>query len=216
MKLLAVNGSPRKAMNTGSLLQQVVAGAASLGAEAELVHLRDLTFRGCRSCFHCKDPQGRYYGRCCLKDDLTPVLQKAHDADVLVLGSPFYFSTETSLMRACMERLWFPYFPYSAVKPPLAPRKKATALVYTMNIPEKDIPAYGKDKVIAASKGVMERLFAPCRVFLCCDTKQFKDYTKYETDMWDVAAKLERHEKEFPKELQKAFALGAELVRPQM
>ncbi len=232
MKLLAVNGSPRRNMNTGSLLERITQGAASRGAEVELVHLRDLMdaanppghgktepehqwsggFRGCISCFHCKDPNGKSYGRCILKDNLTPLLQKAHEADVLVLGSPFYFSTEPALMRAFIERLWFQYYLYSLKKPPLSPRKKATALVYTMNVREEDIQTYGKDKAINTAKGVMERLFAPCEVFLCCDTKQFKDYSPYETDIWDVPAKLKRHEEVFPKELEAAYALGARLV----
>ena len=212
MKVLAVNGSPRKKANTASLLERVLAGAASQGAEAELVHLRELTYTGCISCFHCKDPKGKHYGRCAVKDDLRPVLQKAHEADVLVLGSPFYFSIESAFMRAFMERLWFQYYLYSTVKAPLSPRKKAVALVYTMNVKEEDIPLYGKDRVINVAKGVMERLFAPCEVFLCTDTRQFKDYSKYETDMFDVAAKLKRHEEVFPKDLERAFTLGARLA----
>ncbi len=213
MKLLAINGSPRKAMNTASLLEKIVQGAESAGAGAELIHLRDLQFKGCISCFHCKDIGGKHYGRCVVKDDLTAVLDKAHEADALVLGSPFYFGVETSLTRACMERLWFQYYLYSAIKPPLSPRKKATVLLYTMNVPEEAMPAYGKDKHIAMAKGVMERLFGPCEVFLSCDTKQFKDYSKYDTDIFDVPAKLKRHEEIFPKELERAFALGAALAR---
>ena len=212
MKLLAVNGSPRKQKNTGRLLEKVVEGAASKGAAAELVQLKDMTYRGCVSCFHCKKVGGKHYGRCALKDDLTPVLDKAHEADVLVLGSPFYFSVETSLMRSLMERLWFQYYLYSAKKPPLAPRKKATALLYTMNVPEEAIPLYGKDKAIAGSQSVMERLFGPCEVFLCCDTRQFDDYSKYEADIWDVPAKLKRHEEVFPQDLARAFELGVRLA----
>ena len=212
MKLLAINGSPRKNKNTGQLLENVVEGAASKGAQAELIHLSDLSYRGCVSCFHCKKPGGKHYGRCALKDDLTPVLDKAHEADVLVLGSPFYFSAETSFMRALMERLCFQYYLYTAKKPPLSPRKKATALIYTMNVPEADIPLYGKDKAIAVGKRVMEQLFAPCEVFLCCDTKQFDDYSEYEADVWDVPAKLKRHDEVFPQDLARAFELGARLV----
>lgn len=212
MKLLAINGSPRKKKNTGQLLEQIVNGAASGGAEAELVHLAGLKYTGCISCFKCKKLQGKHYGRCAVKDELTPVLDRAHEADVLVLGSPFYFSVETSFMRACMERLWFQYYLYSAQKPPLSPRKKACVLVYTMNIREEDIPKFAKEKLIKNAKGIMERLFAPCEVFLCCDTRQFDDYSKYEVDVFDVAAKLKRHEDVFPRELEQAFKLGKKLV----
>lgn len=213
MKLLSINGSPRKNKNTAQLLEKVVEGAVSSGAQAELVHLKDLKFTGCISCFMCKNLQGKSYGRCAVKDDLTAILDKAHEADVIVLGSPFYFSIESSFMRACMERLWFQYYLYTSKKPSLAPRKKAVALVYTMNVKEEDIPVYGKDKVIEVSKGVMERLFAPCEVLLCTDTKQFDDYSKYEVDYFDVPAKLKRHEEVFPKDLERAYSLGQKLVQ---
>jgi multimeric flavodoxin WrbA len=39
MKILAINGSPRKTWNTVTLLQNALDGAASGGAETELVHL---------------------------------------------------------------------------------------------------------------------------------------------------------------------------------
>ncbi len=212
MKLVAINGSPRKNRNTASLLAQVVAGAVSKGAQAELIHLRDHNYKGCISCFHCKRIGSKHYGRCAIRDELTPVLNKAHEADLIVLGSPLYFSTESSLMHACMERLFFQYYLYTSAKPPLSPRKKAVALLYTMNVREEDIPLYRKDAAIAISKGVMEHLFAPCEVFLCTDTQQFTDYSKYEVDVFDVPAKLKRHKEVFPKDLERAFALGARLV----
>lgn len=212
MKLLAINGSPWKGKNTASLLDKVVEGARNAGAEAELVHLVDLDYNGCMSCFACKLVGGKSYGRCAMRDELTPVLEKAHEADVLVLGTSFYFMQETSFMRALLERLWFQYYLYTEMKPPLSPRKKATALVYTMNVKEQDMAAYGKDRVVATARGIMEKLFAPCEVFLSCDTKQFDDYSKYEVDYFDVPTKLRRHEEVFPTELQNAFELGVRLV----
>ena len=63
MKLLAINGSPRKTWNTATLLQKAVEGAASQDAEAEMVHLYDLNFSGCVSCFACKTIGRESYGR---------------------------------------------------------------------------------------------------------------------------------------------------------
>lgn len=48
-KVYAINGSPRKKWNTAILLEH-----ALKGAETELIHLYDLDFKGCRSCFACK------------------------------------------------------------------------------------------------------------------------------------------------------------------
>ncbi len=212
MKLLAVNGSPRKKWNTGQLLEKVVEGAQAKGIEAELVQLRDLRFTGCVSCFLCKDPKGKHYGRCAVRDDLETVLGRAHEADVLVLGTPVYFGAESAFMRAFMERLWFQYFLYSDVKPPLSPRKKATGLIYTMNVAEDTMAEFAYDKLMRHKKGLMEHLFGPCETLVSCDTMQFDDYGKFDTDMWDAAAKRRRHDEVFPQELKKAFELGGRLV----
>jgi hypothetical protein len=49
-------------------------------------------------------------------------------------------------------------------------------------------------------------------VLLSCDTLQFDDYSKYETDIFDDIAKRKRHSEVFPQELEKAFALGKRLA----
>ena len=212
VKVLAINGSPRKTKNTGQLLGRITDGAASTGAEVELVHLRDYSYTGCISCFACKLPGGPSYGRCAVRDGLTSVLDKAHAADVVVLGAPVYFGSESGFMRDFMERFWFQYYLYSTMKPPLSPKKKATALVYTMNIPEDTMVQYGPAAVVERAKGFMTALFGQCDVLLSCDTLQFDDYSKYETDLFDDAAKRKRHDEVFPQELEKAFALGKHLA----
>jgi len=54
MKVIAVNGSPRKKWNTATLLHKALDGAKSIGAQTEFIHLYDLNFKGCTSCFACK------------------------------------------------------------------------------------------------------------------------------------------------------------------
>ena len=212
MKVLAVNGSPRKTKNTASILKSMCKGAASKGAQTELAHLYDLKYTGCVSCFKCKLVGGKSYGRCAVRDELTPVLVAAHEAEVILLGSPVYLFCETGRMRSFMERLMFQYHLYTAKKPPLSPRKKATALVYTMNAKEQDLAAYGMDHHMATSRMFMERFFGGCDLFICSDTKQMDDYSKYEMDRFDIAAKDKRHVDLFPQELRRAFAFGVTLA----
>ena len=131
---------------------------------------------------------------------------------MLVFGSPVYFGLETAFMRAFEERLWFQYQLYSKVKPRLSPRKKAAALVFTMNVSEEQSATDGKQVIFEKAKFFMELEFAPCEVLLSCDTLQFDDYSKYDTDMFDVNAKRERHATVFPQELENAFHLGECLV----
>lgn len=51
MTIIGINGSPRKKWNTATLLTKALEGAASQGADTELVHLYDLAFKGCMICF---------------------------------------------------------------------------------------------------------------------------------------------------------------------
>jgi multimeric flavodoxin WrbA len=70
MKILAVNGSPRKKWNTAILLNKALEGAESQGAETALIHLYDLNFKGCTSCFACKMKDGNSFGRCAVRDEV--------------------------------------------------------------------------------------------------------------------------------------------------
>ena len=212
MKLIAINGSPRKTWNTAQLLAKVVDGAKAGGAEAELVHLCDFEFTGCISCFACKRIDGPSYGRCAVRDDLAHLLDRCHQADVLVLSTPFYFGTESAFMRAFMERLWFQYYLYSKTKAPLSPKMHACGLIYTMNVPKEKMDEFGKTPIVARAKQIMEFLFAPCEVLLSCDTLQFTDYSLYDTDIFDAKAKQKRHTEIFPEELDAAFNMGINLV----
>ena len=96
MKLIAFNGSPRKKRNTATLLEHACKGAKSEGAKTELIHLYDLDYKGCTSCFACKRIGGKRYGHCAVKDDLLPVFKKVEAADAILVGSPIYYSITTA------------------------------------------------------------------------------------------------------------------------
>jgi len=60
----------------------------------------------------------------------------------------------------------------------------------------------------------LSRFVGPCEVFVSGNTLQLKDYTKtdWPWTMFDPAAKQQRHDTVFPKECEKAFALGRTLA----
>jgi multimeric flavodoxin WrbA len=137
MKMIAINGSPRKKWNTAILLQKALEGAASRGADTELVHLYDLSYRGCISCFACKTKDGPRYGKCAVKDGLTLLLKKIRHIDAMILGSPIYYGTVTGEMRSFMERLLFPYSTYTDPPGSLFPKKISTGFIYTLGATEE-------------------------------------------------------------------------------
>lgn len=104
MKIMAFNGSPRRNGNTAKLLKEALRGAAASGADTEYVDLYSLNYKGCISCFYCKR-KDKDHGTCIVKDDLSPFLTKAKEADALLFGSPIYFMSLTSGMHAFLERL---------------------------------------------------------------------------------------------------------------
>lgn len=209
MNVIAINGSPRKKWNTATLLTHALEGAAKAGAQTELVHLYDVDFKGCTSCFACKKIGGKSYGRCAMKDGLTPLLARIAQADALLVGTPVYFHAETGEMRSFLERLLFPFVTYTPGYKAIFPRPLPTGLVYTMNVPEALAPA----DTISSTQGVLARVFGSCETLLSTDTYQFDDYAKFLSTCWDAEAKAKRRAEIFPQDCAKARELGARLAR---
>jgi hypothetical protein len=58
----------------------------------------------------------------------------------------------------------------------------------------------------------LERFIGPTKVFVSGETLQVNDYSKYTLSMFDSEERKERREKVFPKEMEEAFRLGAEMA----
>lgn len=215
MKVYAVNGSPRKKWNTATVLQNALEGAASVGSdvETEMVNLYELNYKGCISCFQCKLLGGSSYGRCAVKDGLKPVLEKLIEADVMIFGSPIYFSDVTGMMRCMFERLCFPLFAYDKSYTSLAPRKIHTGFIYTMNVPSASMEEHGYPERLRAMEAFVGRIFKhEPAVQYVNNTLQFPDYSKYKMEIFTEEEKQKYREKHFPADCQDAHQLGATLV----
>ena len=208
MKVIAFNGSPRKVWNTATLLKKALEGASSRGAETDLIHLYDLTYKGCISCFACKTKGGESYGRCAVKDDLTPVFKKVEEADAIILGSPIYFGTVSGEMRSFMERLLFPYLIYTDPPQSLFPRKIDTGFLYTMNVTEEQMKEFGFGQHLDLNEIVLRMIFGNSEALYCFDTYQFTDYSKVVANRFDSEKKAKRRQEVFPQDCKKAFEMG--------
>lgn len=213
MKVIAFNGSPRKDWNTAILLNKALEGATAQGAETELIHLYDLNYKGCISCFACKIKDGKSYGKCAIKDDLSPVLEKVEEADALILGSPIYLGTPTGEMRSFMERLIFPYYVYDVNRSTLFKKKIPTGLIYTMGLNEDLVKKIGYDQQFQVTEKLMQGVFGASESLSVTDTYQFDDYSKYVATAFNPEEKAKRRDEEFPKDCQKAFDMGARFAR---
>jgi multimeric flavodoxin WrbA len=212
MKVLAFNGSPRKEWNTATLAKEALAGAASKGAQTELVHLYDLDYKGCTSCFACKLIGGKSYGRCAMRDGLTPFLNKAAEADALVFASPVYLGTATGEMRSFWERLLFPFYTYTDPPRSLFPKKVRVATLYAFGATEELVRKRRWDRSLAGMDLFLAAILGEVRSHYCFDTTQFDDYAKYDAPRFDPALKAKQRAEVFPLDRQKAFEFGVWLA----
>lgn len=208
MYVLAVNGSPRKNWNTAILLNKALEGAASKGAKTEMIHLYDLNYKGCSSCFSCKLKEGKSYGRCAIKDELTSLIEKCEKVDALFLGSPIYLGNVTGEMRSFIERLVFPYLVYDKSHSSLFKRKISIGFIYTMNVTEDTMKNMGYLKILGATESIVKRIFGSSESLYVNDTYQFNDYSKYVMTMFNEANKAKRRKEVFPMDCDKAYKMG--------
>lgn len=210
MKIYAINGSPRHHGNTAILLQHALEGAASNGAETELIHLTDHQFSGCKSCFACKLNNAPTYGKCAIQDELTPLLEKLLTGDGIFFGTPIYFGGETGMFRNLIERLYFANFRYDPAHSSLIKRKIQTAFIYTMNVPQEGAEQhrYGERlRMLRAFGGHLFNCGEP-PVLFAYNTKQFDDYSKYDATLFDAADKERSRQEQFPLDCHTAFQMG--------
>ena len=213
VKVLSINGGPRKNWNTDTILQKALEGAKSVGAQTEAVHLYDLNFKGCTSCFACKRKNSKYVGHCAMKDDLSGVLEKVLESDVLFLGSPIYFGNVTGLMRSFLERLLFSNLSYNEGHRSVYPGKLSSGFIYTMNVPEEFLQRVNYEALFEQTKNTLQLLNGTSEYLISTDTYQFDDYSKYEASMFNEKHKSQVKAEQFPLDCQKAFAMGARLAR---
>jgi len=102
MKVLAINGSPRKNGNTALLIDTVFAELKKEGIETEQVQLGGKKIHGCMACMKCFENQNK---RCSMDNDILNVLvTKMFEADGIIIGSPTYFANVSSEVKALIDR----------------------------------------------------------------------------------------------------------------
>jgi len=212
MNVLAICGAANTARNTAAMLKSAWSGAMSVpGAAGEIVYLYDLNFRGCIGCHSCKLLDAAKFARCAVRDDLTPVLKKAVEADVLLIGSPVYFSDITGETRSFLERYLFPGMTYNRERDKerllTYPKRAKVGWVFTMNAPDGFY-----DDFFGRLMNLTGRIIGESEYVAACQTQQMDDYAKYAATMFDVEMVKKRHIEQFPKDCEAAFAMGKRLA----
>lgn len=101
MRVLVINGSPRRNGTVASMLDVVASEAESCGADVEIVSVSDLSVAFCTGCMKCRSASD-----CCLpRDDGHLMAEKIRAADALVIGAPCYLGNMPGRLKAVFDRI---------------------------------------------------------------------------------------------------------------
>jgi len=103
MKVLLINGSPRKEGNTYIALAEVAKALEASGVQTHIISIGTKAVQGCIACNKCNE-----LGRCIFKDDLyDAVRSNIKDADGIILGSPVFYAGPNGSLCALLDRIFY-------------------------------------------------------------------------------------------------------------
>jgi len=101
MKVLGINGSPRKGGNTELLLKEVFKPLEAKGIKTEIFQIGGKKLNGCIACMKCRKAAD---GRCHQKNEvINECIKKMLKADAIIIGSPVYFADLTSDIKNLID-----------------------------------------------------------------------------------------------------------------
>lgn len=105
MKVLLINGSPNEERCTHTALAEVAGALEAQGVETEIAWIGRDPIRGCLGCGGCSK---RGENRCIFDDDVVNgLIEKALDADGLIVGSPVFYAGANGALLSVLDRLFF-------------------------------------------------------------------------------------------------------------
>ncbi len=101
MKVLMINGSPRKNGNSFTALSEMKKIFDMEGIESEIINIGAEDIRGCKACFACGNT-----GKCVIDDAVNAVAPKFEEADGFVVASPVYYASPNGNVLSFLDRLF--------------------------------------------------------------------------------------------------------------
>lgn len=102
MKILIINGSPRKNGNTAIALSVMEEIFNKNSIETETFQIGTMDIRGCIGCRSCEKNK-----KCVFDDIVNELAPKFEECDGLVIGSPVYYAGANGTLTSLLDRLFF-------------------------------------------------------------------------------------------------------------
>ncbi len=137
MKILLINGSPRRQGNTSIALAEVAKQLSKEGIDSEIMWIGNDPIRGCAACGQCA---AKGLKRCIYDDDVcNRISEKFGEVDGLIVGSPVYYGQPNGALLSVIQRAFYSNGASIAGKPAasvaVCRRGGATAVFETLNMP---------------------------------------------------------------------------------
>jgi len=100
MQVVGIVASPRKRMNTDTIVERILDGCRESGISVDKIYLNDLEIQACQAC-RVQDGSG-----CVYQDGMERIYEVLERADGLVLGTPVYYNTVSSQMKLMIDRCY--------------------------------------------------------------------------------------------------------------
>lgn len=102
MKVLFLNGSPRKGGNTSIAIDEMVKVFKTQGIETEILEIGNKVIRGCIACDSCEKT-----GKCAFDDGVNEAAEKLRESDGFVIASPVYYASANGTIISFLDRLFY-------------------------------------------------------------------------------------------------------------
>lgn len=106
MKILVLNGSPRKQGNTAAMVSAFVKGAEENHHEVDVVNVCQRKIFGCMACEYCHQKESGHERQCVQKDDMQTVYPLLDQAEMIVLASPIYYHGFSGQLQCAVNRIY--------------------------------------------------------------------------------------------------------------
>ena len=182
MKILALQGSPRKNGNTAALLDDFLRGIEGSGKHGvSRFNLANMNIKSCSACDSCKKTNTF----CVVNDDMQTLYNEFLEADMLVFATPIYWWSISSQLKLFIDRLYglnFEDYP---------DRFAGKRIVLILTYGGED-PNSGADLVIHMFKEIAE-------------------YTTMKIEAVIRYCSADKHIKECPEKIEEAYNIGLKI-----
>jgi len=102
MNITILNASPRMDGNTEIMADAFMEEALKKGHDVVKLNVGQMDVIGCMACESCFANDGK----CVIEDDMTEIIERLDETDLVVLASPIYWFDISSQLKAVIDRLY--------------------------------------------------------------------------------------------------------------